>query len=89
MPIRKLTGIPKMNVYVINRKNYLLLLITCYLLLVTFPYIQPLTLYNKYHKLPMLLAHHAFILPLSYRHLYLFTAVTRPDHIREQRLPRP
>ena len=24
MPIRKLTGIPKMNVYVINRKNYLL-----------------------------------------------------------------
>jgi len=37
----------------------------------------------------MLLAHHAFILPLSYRHLYLFTAVTRPDHIREQRLPRP
>lgn len=28
MPIRKLTGIPKMNVYVINRKNYLLLLIT-------------------------------------------------------------
>ena len=27
MPIRKLTGIPKMNVYVINRKNYLLLLI--------------------------------------------------------------
>ena len=31
MPIRKLTGIPKMNVYVINRKNYLLLLITCYL----------------------------------------------------------
>lgn len=32
MPIRKLTGIPKMNVYVINRKNYLLLLITCYLL---------------------------------------------------------
>ena len=34
MPIRKLTGIPKMNVYVINRKNYLPLLITCYLLLV-------------------------------------------------------
>jgi len=26
-----------------------------------------LSLYNKYHKLPMLLAHHAFILPLSYR----------------------
>lgn len=34
MPIRKLTGIPKMNVYVINRKNYLLLLITYYLLLI-------------------------------------------------------
>ena len=34
MPIRKLTGIPKMNVYVINRKNNLPLLITCYLLLV-------------------------------------------------------
>ena len=31
MPIRKLTGIPKMNVYVINRKNYLLLLVTYYL----------------------------------------------------------
>ena len=35
MPIRKLTGIPKMNVYVINRKNNLPLLITCYLLLIT------------------------------------------------------
>lgn len=34
MPIRKLTGIPKMNVYVINRKNYLPLLITYYLLFV-------------------------------------------------------
>ena len=75
--------------------TYHLLPITCYLLPITYyllhlsRLIRVLTLYHKYDKLPMLLAHHAFILPLSYRHLYLFTAVTRPDHIREQRLPQP
>ncbi|MBT9897728.1 hypothetical protein GPL09_04740 [Bacteroides thetaiotaomicron] len=71
---------------VTSSPSYYLLLITCYLLPVTYylsRLIRALSLYNKYHKLPMLLAHHAFILPLSYRHLYLFTAVTRPDHIRE------
>ena len=68
--------------------TYYLLLITYYLLHLS-RLIRVLTLYHKYDKLPMLLAHHAFILPLSYRHLYLFTAVTRLDHIREQHLPRP
>ena len=61
-------------------------LITYYLLPVTYylsRLIRVLTLYHKYDKLPMLLAHHAFILPLSYQHLYLFTAVTRLDHIRD------
>ena len=43
-----------------------LLLITCYLLLVTFPYIQPLTLYNKYHILPVSFTYSAFILPLRH-----------------------
>ena len=59
--------------------TYHLLPITCYLLPITYyllhlsRLIRVLTLYHKYDKLPMLLAHHAFILPLSYRHLYLFT----------------
>ncbi|AAO78523.1 hypothetical protein C5Z03_05590 [Bacteroides thetaiotaomicron] len=53
--------------------TYHLLPITCYLLPITYyllhlsRLIRVLTLYHKYDKLPMLLAHHAFILPLSYR----------------------
>ena len=37
-----------------------------YLLLITFPYIQPLTLYNKYHILPVSFTYSAFILPLRH-----------------------
>ncbi|RGV65492.1 hypothetical protein DWW05_19875 [Bacteroides thetaiotaomicron] len=42
--------------------------ITYYLLLITFPYIRPLTLYNKYHILPVSFTYSAFILPLRRRY---------------------
>ena len=79
---------------VTSSPSLLPLLITCYLLLYHASS-EPLSLCNKYHKLPMLLAHHAFILPLSYRNFLpvhgrdktWITSVSSVYHNREQLLP--